>query len=1489
MSLTRDGVGSFDVSASSITITTGKFTSGTMSVGDIMFLGVVCQKYGYEDAISFPSGWTSLGGPYTYTSSPFGFYTIVGYKVLDSADVISGIVVSTDDSSTASYLSAAFIAYSGISPHYDVSAIVTGGPTSSLDVDVTPTNAGEWLVGIAVSNGVAGDSSFGGTVTLTEQVTDSDGVALSLADSTTTVAQSLMSEVFSNSENELVAAILVAIADTSAPAAPTLSTPTNAGYIDVTSGVTLGGYYNSTDNENMNAYALEIKTSSGSLNYYNAGTNALQSGIVWNTLGTQIVPGGFWSVTLPNTLVSDAYVYNWSLASQEAGANLQGSFATMFTFVAQLSPSTVVNDPTGTIDYTTPTVSWTNTLPGGASQIAYEVVIATAIGAGEPGGDTIWTSGIVPSSATSQVTGNLANGTWYAYVQITETGGQTSSWAYSAFTVSFNDPPSTPSYTVEQGYDGNGVPCLIHTIQSYDNLLDQASSTIVSSSLGNWCCALSSTVNYGGPVNGYDASSNASHILLQSGMSVVTSPGGSNFKQGAATTGTSGYLEGPAGTGAANGAVTGSAFTVEFLFETPSIGAGNNCGIIAGRAGEWNVAYSGAGGYFIYTWYDSSNTVHTANGSHTPAANTVYNVCMEWNGTDVYGFVNGVLDATIAVTSAATPTSQSMEMMNNSIAGQIIDEVRVSNTARYTGIGGLLYDSGPNNQTLTNVGGVTQVSSPSGSSFGDAAVVSSTAYLDGTIGTANDNGAVTGSAFTVECIITPSSVSGNTLIIGRAGTTPYEWEITLDAGFIAYTMWNSSGTAETFTGTHAIATSTTYAVAMTWDGTTIRGYVNGVLDGSTAMASQQTPGTGFPMKIGGFAGDIDEIRISNIARYTGASYGTTYLTDSSGNGTTLTQFGTVTQVAGASGFNQAVKFNGSGSSLQGPTGISAIDGACTGSAFTAECFYTPTTADLATNSYLISRNASTTEWLLVYAPGDGGMIGEVNGSIVGAGTSMSAGTRYHIAMTFTGTVWHLWVNGVDTGAPLTAGAPTVTSSYLNISGYEPAAGGTITGTIDEVRISNSNRYTTAFTPPTTPFTADANTLMLYHLDSPGPSTEFTSDGNTGCLYHLDPITVEYTPDTSEFTSDGSTEMLYHFDGGLQISSAEALDGGYSLEWISATGSNYAMWQSYASQIVDIGAPYSIQASFYEPGSNPATVTINWLTSTGSIISSADATKTGTSGWETASFNATSPSNAWGVGILITPPTGATSLLIDEIGIEPGTNSAWTLGGYAGTEIISILRSDGLYVRNAGYTTSVPGGPDYISVASGGNCTPLNFPSQSLVLYDYESVPEEAYTFVLEVQAGGGAYASAVAGPITFSLAGAQWWLIDPVTPSLSVEATVTAQTTSSYKLTGANYQLSDATTPQLPSVTTMASFGESGTITVQTQSPTEFGSLKALVSYNDTKLMINPFSQGLYVSIAVADPTGGTSGEAHSSTFKGGTAANPYRESSLTYTQVGRA
>ena len=49
------------------------------------------------------------------------------------------------------------------------------------------------------------------------------------------------------------------------------------------------------------------------------------------------------------------------------------------------------------------------------------------------------------------------------------------------------------------------------------------------------------------------------------------------------------------------------------------------------------------------------------------------------------------------------------------------------------------------------------------------------------------------------------------------------------------------------------------------------------------------------------------------------------------------------------------------------------------------------------------------------------------------------------------------------------------------------------GSIDEFRISNSARYTTGFTPQTTPFVNDENTLVLLHMDGTDGATDFPDD------------------------------------------------------------------------------------------------------------------------------------------------------------------------------------------------------------------------------------------------------------------------------------------------------------------------------------------------------------------------------------------------------------
>lgn len=106
-----------------------------------------------------------------------------------------------------------------------------------------------------------------------------------------------------------------------------------------------------------------------------------------------------------------------------------------------------------------------------------------------------------------------------------------------------------------------------------------------------------------------------------------------------------------------------------------------------------------------------------------------------------------------------------------------------------------------------------------------------------------------------------------------------------------------------------------------------------------------------------------------------------------------------------------------------------------------------------------------------------------------AAATVTANAWHHVAGTFNGsTSMSAYVDGVEVDG--TGFAPTSTANYggetvLGASAYNDLF--RFEGIIDEVRVSDVERYTgTTYPRPVAAFTADANTVALWHLeDAPG--------------------------------------------------------------------------------------------------------------------------------------------------------------------------------------------------------------------------------------------------------------------------------------------------------------------------------------------------------------------------------------------------------------------
>jgi hypothetical protein len=113
--------------------------------------------------------------------------------------------------------------------------------------------------------------------------------------------------------------------------------------------------------------------------------------------------------------------------------------------------------------------------------------------------------------------------------------------------------------------------------------------------------------------------------------------------------------------------------------------------------------------------------------------------------------------------------------------------------------------------------------------------------------------------------------------------------------------------------------------------------------------------------------------------------------------------------------------------------------------------------------------------------------------LLSSGITVSANTWYHVAYVRSGSTITAYHNGTSAGTATWAG--TISGTTPTIGEY--ASSYFINGHYDEMRVSNSARYTTTFTPSTTPFVNDANTLLLIHANGTDASTFFEDDNGSG--------------------------------------------------------------------------------------------------------------------------------------------------------------------------------------------------------------------------------------------------------------------------------------------------------------------------------------------------------------------------------------------------------
>jgi hypothetical protein len=233
-----------------------------------------------------------------------------------------------------------------------------------------------------------------------------------------------------------------------------------------------------------------------------------------------------------------------------------------------------------------------------------------------------------------------------------------------------------------------------------------------------------------------------------------------------------------------------------------------------------------------------------------------------------------------------------------------------------------------------------------------------------------------------------------------------------------------------------------------------------------------------PSNVGAY--DPNFTSVSLLLHMDGSNNSTTF-TDSSSNARTITANGNAKVSTAQSQFGGAsLLLDGTGDYLSANN--TSLFHVVDGNPFTIECWARNSratglgalkylmryqhTSGYASGGWLLATSSANDSFFFSFGSGSA----EVNVALVGSAVPYTQNTWHHVAVTYDGTTYRVFMDGVITRSSVSATTGAAANGSLFIGRDPSNTGRDWDGYIDELRITKGvARYTDAFTPPSVPF------------------------------------------------------------------------------------------------------------------------------------------------------------------------------------------------------------------------------------------------------------------------------------------------------------------------------------------------------------------------------------------------------------------------------------